>query len=314
MSTDKKTKSTVERAEIDPVFKEVLTFNFGKLDIPLQTQVEVSRLPRTMSCALDSSRTELRLNEADMSTTHKTMDALVILQQNEDLKKVREETVFSYFRVHNQIEFKGKEDILTRAGYHIILGRANLYLGEKDISAKDMTVTIVSARKPIKVLRHCQDDVRWEEVDVGHYVSINPFLPVHLFVSNELAIEPKNYPLLLFAASKKKFHQFVERIVSENNTVCIYHAHFIDYEMTEEVLAMAGKQSLYQKNLERVTQDLLSIIGKDKLLMMMTPEERVHGLTPEELLRGLDSKTQEKLKQLILNQEKQGERACPSVF
>jgi hypothetical protein len=202
------------------------------------------------------------------------------------------------------------------------LGRANLYLGEKDISVKDMTVTIVSARKPIKVLHHCQDDVRWEGIDVGHYVSINPFLPVHLFVSNELAIEPKNYPLLLFAASKKKFRQFVERIVSEDNTVCIYYAHFMDYEMTEEVLAMAGKQSSYQKNLERVSQDLLSIVGKDKLLEMMAPEERVRGLTPEERLRGLtleerlrgiskedirglDPKTQEKLKQLILNQEKQ---------
>jgi len=29
MSTDNKTKSTVERIDIDTVFKEVLTFNFG---------------------------------------------------------------------------------------------------------------------------------------------------------------------------------------------------------------------------------------------------------------------------------------------
>ena len=259
MSTDKKTKSTVERAEIDPVFKEVLTFNFRQLDILLQTQVEVSRLPRTM-------------------------DALVVLQKPEDLAKIREETAFSYFRVHNQIEFKGKEDTLTRAGYHLILGRANLYLGEKDISIQEMTVTIVSARKPIKVLR--QSDVKWEKIGVGHYVSTD-ILPVHLFVSNELVIEPKNYPLLLFASSKKKFRQFVERIVSEDNTVYIYYAHFPDYELTEEVLEMAGRQSSYQKNLERVTQDLLTIIGKEKLLKMMTPEERVRGLLPEERVRGL---------------------------
>ena len=73
---------------------------------------------------------------------------------------------------------------------------------------------------------------------------------------------------------------------------------------------MAGTQSSYQKNLERVTQDLLSILGKDKLLKMMTPEERVQGLSPEvrvrgltleERLRGLDPQIQEKIKQLIFN-------------
>ena len=289
MSIDKKTKSTVERTEIDPVFKEVLTFNFGQLDILLQTQVEVSRLPRTM-------------------------DALVVLQKPEDLAKVREETAFSYFRVHNQIEFKGKEDALTRAGYHLILGRTNLYLGEKDISIQEMTVTIVSARKPIKVLR--QSDVKWEEIGVGHYVSTD-ILPVHLFVSNELVIEPKNYPLLLFASSKKKFRQFVERIVSEDNTVYIYYAHFPDYELTEEVLEMAGRQSSYQKNLERVTQDLLTIIGKEKLLKMMTPEERVRGLPPEERVRGLPPEERvrgltpeerKKLKRLLEEEEERNQK------
>jgi hypothetical protein len=50
---------------------------------------------------------------------------------------------------------------------------------------------------------------------------------------------------------------------------------------------MAGKRNSYQKNLERVTQDLISVIGKDKLLKMMTPEERLRGLTLEERLRGL---------------------------
>ena len=279
MSTDNNTKSTTERTEIDPVFKEVMTFNLGQLNIPLQTQVEVSRLPRTM-------------------------DVLVVLKQTVALKKVREKTAFSYFRVYNQIEFKGKEDALTRAGYHLILGRANLYLGGEDISAKEMTVTIVSARKPINVLRHCQDDVRWEEIGIGHYISVDAFLPVHLFVINELPIEPKYYPLLLFASSKKKFRKFLEQIVSENNTVYIYYAHFVDYELTQEVLEMAGKRSSYQKNMERVAQDLLSIVGKDKLLKMVTPEERLHGLLPEEWLRGLPS--EERVRGLTLEERLRG--------
>jgi len=64
--------------------------------------------------------------------------------------------------------------------------------------------------------------------------------------------------------------------------------------------------------MERVAQDLISILGKDKLLKMMTPEERVRGLTPEERLRGLtledirslDTQTLEKLKQLIFSTAK----------
>ena len=88
-----------------------------------------------------------------------------------------------------------------------------------------MTVTIISAKKPIKVLRHCQDDVRWETIEAGHYVSTD-ILPVHLIVINELPIEPKNYPLLLFAASKEKFRQFLERIVEEDNIVYIYYVRF----------------------------------------------------------------------------------------
>jgi len=98
------------------------------------------------------------------------------------------------------LPYKGKNDRLTIYRYHLILGRAHLYLGEKEISASEMMVTIVSARKPIKVLRHCQNDVRWESGEVGHYINTD-ILPVHLIVINELPVEPKNYPLLLLAAS-----------------------------------------------------------------------------------------------------------------
>ncbi|MBI1929041.1 hypothetical protein HYR99_32945 [Candidatus Poribacteria bacterium] len=44
MRVDNKIQSA-ERHEIDPVFKEMLTFHFGQLDIPIQTQVERSEIP-----------------------------------------------------------------------------------------------------------------------------------------------------------------------------------------------------------------------------------------------------------------------------
>ncbi|MBM3243060.1 hypothetical protein FJZ31_42925 [Candidatus Poribacteria bacterium] len=116
MLADNDTQSATEREEIDPVFKDVLIFYFGHFNILPQTQVEVSRLPRTI-------------------------DALVIIEQSDYFLKIRLETPFGYFRVYNQVEFKGKNDRLTIFGYHLILGRAHLYLGEKKISASEMTIT-----------------------------------------------------------------------------------------------------------------------------------------------------------------------------
>lgn len=81
---------------------------------------------------------------------------------------------------------------------------------------------------------------------------------------------------------------------------------------------MAGKQSLYEKQLERMAKtfgpDLISFLGEDKLLEQMPPEIRVRGLTPEERLSGLtleerlrgldlDAETLEKLKELINGQD-----------
>ena len=281
---DNKMKPATEREEIDPVFKGVLIFWFGPFNVLIQTQVEVSHLPRTM-------------------------DVLVIIEQTAYLLKVRLETPFGYFRVHNQIEFKGKSDPLTIHDYHLIRGRAHLYLGEKKLSASEMTVTIISARKPINVLRHCPDDVRWEEIAVGHYVSTD-ILPVHLIVINELPIEPKNYPLLLFASSKKKFRQFLEQIVKEDNSAYIYYAYRIDPFLTKEVLEMAGKSSSYRKNLEFIAkdigEDLIPFLSKEEMLKHITPNERLRGLDAEDILHGLDSETQGKLKRLLNNRaEKQ---------
>jgi hypothetical protein len=297
-------KESSEREEIDPVFKDVLIFYFGQFNILPQTQVEVSRLPRTM-------------------------DALVIVEQSDYLSKIRLETPFGYFRVYNQVEFKGKNDRLTIFGYHLILGRAHLYLGEKKISASEMTVTIISARKPIKVLRHCQNDVRWETVGVGHYVNTD-LLPVHLIVTNELPIEPKNYLLLLFTTSKKKFRQFLKQIVKEDNSAYLYYAYRIDPKLTKEVLEMSGKSRSYRKNLEFIAKDigeeLIPFLSKEDMLKhltpkdimralspedivrVLTPEELVRNLTPEERLIGLAPEERKKLRQLLEDENEKNQR------
>jgi len=74
-------------------------------------------------------------------------------------------------------------------------------------------------------------------------------------VINELPVELKNYPLLLFAASKKKFRQFLKQIVKEDNSAYLYYAYRIDPKLTKEVLEMSGKSRSYRKNLEFIAKD-----------------------------------------------------------
>ena len=123
--------------------------------------------------------------------------------------------------------------------------------------------------------------MEWKLESTGHYRSADLF-PVNLFVCNELDLVPKNYPLLLFATLKEKFKQFVEHIVDEEDITYIYYASRIEPRLTKEVLDMAGKQSLYEKQL----QQIVDVMGSD-LLKKMTPEERMEGLTVDERVQDL---------------------------
>ena len=73
-------------------------------------------------------------------------------------------------------------------------------------------------------------------------------------------------------------------------------------KLTMEVLEMAEKSDVYQRRMDELTEVVTPYLNKEKLLKQMTPEERVRGLQPEDILRLLDAETLEKLKQLINNQ------------
>ena len=66
---------------------------------------------------------------------------------------------------------------------------------------------------------------------------------------------------------------------------------------------MAEKSDVYQRRMDELTEVVTPYLNKEKLLKQMTPEERVRGLQPEDILHLLDAKTLEKLKQLVNNQE-----------
>ena len=103
----------------------------------------------------------------------------------------------------------------------------------------------------------------------------------------------------------EKFRQFVSQIVSEDNTIYIYYASRVEPEITKEILKMAGKQSLYEKNLRRIAEsmgeDLIPFLSEE-VVKRIPPEKRVRSLTAKDIVRSLSPETKEELLQL-LNQQ-----------
>ncbi len=312
-----------KRREVDPVFKQILTDYLTPLAAKVQTQVEVSRLPRTI-------------------------DALVTIDDEQARQNIRSQTPFFYFRRYNQVEFKGVPDPLNIWDYFLVRGRANLYLGEKKILPQQMTVTLVCARKPEAFLRHEEIAHKFVEHQTkGYYYSQGDMLAVHLIVVNALAIGPKNYPLLLFASSKRKFRQFLAQLVAERNYVYLTYAYHVQPKMTQEVIDMSHQYATdddffnfiiqriepqfleyldthpesWMTSLEKILPSVLPRVKPELLLASLAPEERLAGLEPEERLAGLEPEERlaglepEERKKLfdLLLQEQTAQRSSRSI-
>lgn len=297
-------KSKEPHHQVDPVFKQVLVDELTPLTKALQTEVEVSRLPRTI-------------------------DALVTLATTAELQSVQAETPFFYFLGYNQVEFKGREDPLTVAGYHLINGRTQLYVGEQDVALHAMTVTIICAAKPRTVLTHAKSFQPFGQVAAGYYKN-EAHPPIYLIVLNELPILPKNYPLLLFVSSDRKFRQFLKKLIVEGNTKYLRYAYQVRPQMTREVLTMAGiSTSISRKDLEFMAgdigpdlvpflqpEDLLKGMDAEKqrrLLSLLSVEERLSGISTEELIKGIRPEQRKALFELLLKMLVAGLEEKPEV-
>lgn len=265
-----------------------MTLRFTELGIPLHTQVEVSYLPRTI-------------------------DAVVILRHETDREKVRLETPFPHAGPHNLIEFKGENDRLTIPDFRLILGRTNLYMGENRIPVSNITLTIVCAGTPRKVLKHSQAEVEFEPLGGGYYRSTDK-LPVHIIAINELEVTPKNYPLLMFATSKQKFEEFLRDAINRDDNdynPVITFAYFLKSELTREI-DMPLKSYLSKEALDIIIEDIgdeilsrfsmdeiLSRFNVDEIAARLSPEERLTGLSPEDIVSRLSPEERKQLQRLL---------------
>lgn len=264
-------KSRKQRSPLDPVFKQVLVDEFAGYQAALQTEVEVGRLPRKI-------------------------DAVLTVEAEEERQKICVETPFFYCAKHNQMEFKGRRDRLTEEGYHTIDGRKHFLLSERKVSAFELTVTVICAGKPQAVLTYAQQLQRPFMPVADGYYKREGYPPLYLIVINELPIIPKNYPLLLFASSDRKFREFLEQVVVAGNSTYIRYAYEVRPKVTKEVLTMAGISStLSREDLEFMAED----IGPD-LAPFLKPEDVVKGMDPEKQVRLFRSSLEELLKSIGL--------------
>ncbi|MEM7536736.1 MAG: hypothetical protein AAF639_31440 [Chloroflexota bacterium] len=253
-TTQSDEKTTIPRHPIDPILKEILVEEVAsKYDVGLETEIEVSRLPRTV-------------------------DVLLTIKKTRERQRVAAETPFFYVKKQNQIEFKGKKDRLRPKDYHRIYARKHLLLSEKDVKAKEMTVTILCAGKPRATITYAAE-LGSPFASVGDGVYLQKGVPtVYLIVINQLLIVPKNYFLLLFASDKREFRKALTQMTREELQTYVRYAYAVRPHMTREVLSMAGLFSrLSQEDLQFVADD----IGED-VVLLLPPEKRMAGLSLEE--------------------------------
>ena len=128
------------------------------LQIPIKTEQEVSRKPRTID--------------------------VVITCTKKDIEKAKRETLFDFFKKNNIIAFKSITDSLTIWEYHKIIARAHFYIAENKLATEDAIICAVCSSEPRKVLHQSQDTVEFIMITPWHYVRF-AHRRLRLTVSNE---------------------------------------------------------------------------------------------------------------------------------
>ena len=249
----------------DALFKEVMTEIFSGLQIPIKTEQEVSRKPRTID--------------------------IVITCTEEEIEKAERETPFDFLSANNIIAFKSLADPLTIWEYHKIRARAYFYIAENRLAAPDTIICAVCSSEPRKVLYQSQDTVEFEMITPWYYVSKEK-IPFHVVIVRKLKTEFKNYPLLLFAPMRK-FKEFVKHAVENNRLKYLEYAYILHPQETKEVLMMTGKIPVPEENIKFIVNDLgieriLRNADIDEVVRYIDVEDRLRDIDVEDRLRDID--------------------------
>ena len=202
---------------------------------------------------------------------------------------------------------------MTIDDFYRIVMRSYHYFLERDVSVAEMTVTIICAQTPRKVLSHPQ--FGFQKRAEGYYSCDALGLSISLIATNELPIEPMYYSLLLFASSKVKSQEIIEEIVKNNHGQYFSYASVLHPELVQEVLEMAKRRNQLEENLKILAQNmgsqLIPYMNPEALFRESTPEQRLQGVSlaqrlqgssPEDILDALSDEDRQVLRQLLEDQ------------
>jgi len=203
------------RRDYDSAYKVFYERLFQRWQVPVETQVEVSRQARTID---------------------------VVIQCDKEHRQRLQETCFWFFRRINDLELKSPEDPLDLADYMRIVSRAYGLLAKQGNEAQQLptnaTLTIVCSVRPKKILEDLQTELQFFPTsEPGIYLS-KQRLEERIIVSSELDVIEKNYPLLILA-KERKLLEFFEQVVMRELTEYVRFAHR-RLRLTVEILLEVG--------------------------------------------------------------------------
>ena len=224
--------------DYDSAYKFFYERLFQKWNIPVETEVEVSRRARTIDLVIKCLMAHLQL-----------------------LK----DTAFCFFHRINSLELKSPEDPLTVKGYLLIISRIYALLSKQkeEQLPSNATLTIVCSVRPDKILGELDTELGFFPTkESGVYLSNKPGIETRIIVATELDVIEKNYPLLILSKGKKLL-EFFEEIVRKNLTeymeIIFQVGVSIDPEtLIEGVRIMRERSPEYQANLERAFTNLFT--------------------------------------------------------
>jgi len=221
--------------------------------------------------------------------------------------------IFNYFKRYNILEFKSLNDLLNIVLMIKYLGQLLwwLYIRKSDakegkghdISLEDVTLTIITVRRPREVLKELrrvlgnQLNVRYS----GHYQWFVMGVEVHLVVINQLPVTREHYAWLSFAEGTK-YQQYQENLaqdIQQNEEFQVY------LELLQELEEEGKERMAYE-----IVAQMLTNMPKDKLQEVL---KRLPTKKWREVLEGLPKEQLQEILKELSTTKLQETRESPSI-
>lgn len=124
------------------------------------------------------------LVEEELGIEPPRADFIVVVDENGEKKL--DEPIFSHFRTHNIIEYKNPNDDLSEKVLWKTIGYAGLYIAERGVEEKDVTLTIIRARKNEEFFERLEGQGKLCKSETEGVYNIAERLPTRIILTDEL--------------------------------------------------------------------------------------------------------------------------------